>query len=210
MNKIKEKKKLNVAVWFFHDTRRKKTELGDYVGKDFSIHFTNVSGGFKVIDRDHIEQLSEELQWNEEGLINPQTAKQVGMITAADAIVTGTVDYGLHSLRLRIKIIDTETGEQIAATIGNVMPDENIKYILQDYFKKNEKSIDKEKKRENSEEKYGNAQNTNARCEENNIGNYCFNNSTDTNYLIDIRGNGVKQSITVGANQTFCFNDLPT
>ncbi len=34
--KVNQKQKLVVAVWFFHNTKGKKTELGDYVGRDFS------------------------------------------------------------------------------------------------------------------------------------------------------------------------------
>ena len=56
-NQVRSKKKLNIAVWYFKDSFRKKTVLGDYIGQEFSIYFTNVSEGFDVMDRDAVEQV---------------------------------------------------------------------------------------------------------------------------------------------------------
>ncbi|MBC8757288.1 hypothetical protein H2O64_21640 [Kordia sp. YSTF-M3] len=187
--KAKETKKLNIAVWFFHTTRGKKNELGDYIGRDFSIHFTNASKGFNVIDRDHIEQLSEEHKWNEEGFINPQTAKQVGMITSADAIVTGTVDYGLHKLRIRIKIIDVETGRQLSAMISNVSLDENMKLILdQTNFETKNKTTKNYRIDKNEVE--NNQKTTDKNCEELKTGDYYFKNASQIKYYISLKKEG--------------------
>lgn len=210
--RVKEQKKLNVAVWFFHDSKGKKTELGDYVGLDFSVHFTNVSREFNVIDRNHIEQLSKEHEWAEQGFISQETVKNIGHITGADAIVTGTVDPALHKLRFRIKIIDTETGKYLSAVIGNIPPDENIKYILRDYFKEHDVNIDKDKKRASNEEVYKNPKTTNVKCEELNVGDYCFANRAEKDYLIDITslsGTRFRKTIVVDAGRDVCVYDLP-
>lgn len=209
VQKIKTKEARTVAVWFFHDTKGKKTELGDYIGRDFSIYFTNASNGFNVVDRDHIEQISNEHKWNEEGFIDSQTAKDVGKILAADAIVTGTVDVGLHTLRIRIKVINTTTGVQVSANIGNISIDENIKVILEDT--NFNKPIKKGSNRVNRDESENDQRTTNKKCEKLGTGDYCFTNKTNKYYLIDVNGidNKRSRSVTAKPNQDACFFDLP-
>ncbi len=215
-NRVKENTKLNVAVWFFHDTKGKRTDLGDYVGRDFSVHFTNVSKGFQVFDRDQMEQLASEEAWQTEGFINPATAKKINMKTAADAIVTGTVDYTLRTLRFRLKIIDTESGKQLAAVIGNVRPDEALKYILDDYFKDNTKHVDKNKRRLKRGERYGSPEYVDANCEALNIGDYCFENNTSKNYKVTLYIKSNPDSpltqafrvLDIVPGQSACFTDL--
>ncbi|WP_420573722.1 FlgO family outer membrane protein [Kordia sp.] len=183
--RLAQKNKLVVAVWFFHSTKGKKTELGDYVGRDFSVHFTNVEKNFEVVDRDHIEQLSAEHQWNEEGFIDSATAKQINKLVAADAIVTGTVDYTLHHLRVRIKIIDTETGKQIAAAIKTVRPDESLKFILSEEYQNREISIPKNR-RVIQVEGENDPRTTSEDCERKKTGDYCFQNNTRSTYSAEL------------------------
>ncbi|WP_420573721.1 FlgO family outer membrane protein [Kordia sp.] len=185
VNRVNQKNKLVVAVWFFHNTKGEKTEIGDYVGRDFSVHFTNVEKNFEVVDRDHIEQLSAEHQWNEEGFIDPATAKQVNKLVAADAIVTGTVDYTLHHLRVRIKIIDTETGKQIGAAIKTIRLDESLKFILNDEYN-NRKVTTPEEERIIIVEDENDPRTTNEDCERLKTGDYCFDNRTNRDMFIDV------------------------
>lgn len=208
--KVKEKNKIKVAIWGFTNSFGKKTDLGDYIARDFSIHFTNEGNSFEVFDRDHLAQYLQEHQLNEEGFINPQTAKQIGMLTAADAIITGTVDVGLHHLRIRLKIINTETGGQIAAALRNIYIDQNITIILEDIgFSRPVKP--KIKVTPNPREKGNDPRTTDKECATRNTGDYCFANNSNKSYLIDIRGKGnnIRRSITIEISQTECINGLP-
>ncbi len=209
---VKQKNKLVVAVWFFHNTKGKKTEVGDYVGRDFSVHFTNIAENFEVVDRDHIEQLSAEHKWNEEGFIDPATAKEVNKLIAADAIVTGTVDYTLHHLRVRIKIIDTETGKQIAAAIKTVRPDESLKFILSEEYNNRKVNIEKDERVIVVEDE-NDPRTTNEDCERQKTGDYCFQNNTEYNYKIMISNIGstiyFKRTLTINRGQNACIFNVP-
>ncbi|MBV7270309.1 hypothetical protein [Winogradskyella luteola] len=147
---------------------------------------------------------------NAEGYIDPSTAKRIGMLIAADAIVTGTVDIGLHSLRIRIKIIDTETGLHFAAALRNLPIDENIKVILKDAGF--ESSVKPEGKRINTNEESNNKRTTNKKCESLKTGDYYFENNSQYSYLIDIKSsvNSYKKTITVSKGQTTALQDLPS
>lgn len=212
-SRVRSNNKVQVAVWYFTDNKGLRSELGDYVARDFSIHFTNASEGLVVLDRDHFNrQLVEEHNLNDNGFIDPSTAKQIGMMAAADAVITGTVDTGLHYLRIRIKIIDTQTGLQFAAALKNVPPDENIKVILEK--EKIDTPIDRSnRKRVNRSEKENDPRSTNTKCESLNLGDYCFKNTSNIPYLIDIRSNDnnirIRRSITVQAQSDTCLTDLP-
>ncbi len=209
---VKQKNKLIVAVWFFHNTKGKKTEVGDYVGRDFSVHFTNIAENFEVVDRDHIEQLSAEHQWNEEGFIDPATAKEVNKLVAADAIITGTVDYTLHHLRVRIKIIDTETGKQIAAAIKTVRPDESLKFILSEEYENRKVNITK-KRRVLDVEDENDPRSTDEDCERQKTGDYCFKNNTKYVYQIQVLNfhgkNTAPRNITIKPGQNSCLFNVP-
>ncbi len=216
VKKVKDRNKLKVAVWYFHSTFGKRTSLGDYVGRDFSIHFTNASSGLSIIDRDHLEQMLKEHELNSEGYINPVTAKKLGMLIGADVIVTGTVDVGLHHLRIRIKIINSETGLQIAAALKNIPIDESIRYILDGTGINKSKNIDRNKKPINKSEKYNNPESTDTNCERLKVGDYCFSNTTNNTYEIRIFGQqrghfyGYMETITVGSHHDGCFLNLPS
>lgn len=209
--RIKSKNKLKVAIWNFTDSYKRINALGNYIREDFSVHFTNASDGLEVINRENLSQILKEHQLNEEGFINPATAKQLGMLDAADAIIIGTIDKGLHHLRLRIKIINTETGLHFAAALRNLPIDENIKIILEETGELKSKNIDARKRRVNSNEKYNDSKFTNKKCESFRTGDYCFKNTSNITYLIDVRGrnNNLRKSITVSSRQEACLYDLP-
>ncbi len=209
-NRIQSKNKIKVALGDFTDSFKEKNTLGDYIADDFSIHFTNASDNLEVTDRHNLKQLMKEHKLNAEGYIDPSTAKRIGMLIAADAIVTGTVDIGLHSLRIRIKIIDTETGLHFAAALRNLPIDENIKVILKDAGF--ESSVKPEGKRINTNEESNNKRTTNKKCESLKTGDYYFENKSQYSYLIDIKSsiNSYKKTITVSKGQTTALQDLPS
>ncbi|WP_298421956.1 CsgG/HfaB family protein [uncultured Kordia sp.] len=212
VTKIKKENTLVVAVWFFHNTKGKKTDVGDYIGRDFSVHFTNVEKSFEVVDRDHIEQLSAEHQWNEEGFIDPATAKEVNKLVAADAIVTGTVDYTLHHLRIRIKIIDTETGKQIGAAIKTIRLDESLKNILSEEYE-NRKVKTSKRRRVLEVEDENDPRTTNEDCERLKTGDYCFKNNTKYVYQIQVLNfngrNTAPRNMTIKPGQNSCLFNIP-
>lgn len=214
---VKQNNKLNVAVWYFKDSFRKKTKLGRYIAQEFSVYFTNVKNGFDVMDRDEVEQVLEEHRMKENGFIDPRTAKEMGMYIHADAVITGTIDVSFRSLKIRVKLINTQTGRIIKAVMRNVPKDENIKYILHETGINTVKNIDKGRTRLKRGERYGNPQYVDQECEKKNIGDYCFENDTNKYYKINLKTkhnntyrekNAIK-TLSVGPGQSACFFDIP-
>ncbi len=211
--RVKDKQKRNIIVWRFLDTKKNTTAIGKYIREDFGIHFIDVSDQFTVLDRNDVkEQLMEEHELVDQGFIDMESVKRLGVLLSADAIVTGTVDVGLHSLRVRVKLIDTETGRSIAGIIKNIPIDTNMRYILDGSGINKEKNIDKKKKRTQSNEKYENPNSTSLNCETLQTGDYCFENKTSIVYLVDVRNmndSSFRKSISVNANSKKCLLGLP-
>ena len=106
------------------------TALGNYITEDFSVYLTNSGENFQVIDRNHLDVLLKEHQLNAEGYIDGETAKELGKITAVDAIITGTYTVLNSVVKVRAKVLDTETALQFAANMGNLPLNENISSYL--------------------------------------------------------------------------------
>jgi TolB-like protein len=212
--RINNKNRKNIAVWYFHNSFGKKDSLGDYVGRDFSVHFTNVNSNLNILDRDHLDQIVREQNLQEEGFIDPATAKRINMLTGADAIVTGTIDVSLHRLRLRIKIIDAESGAQLSALIGYIPIDDHIRYILHESGINKQKNINEQDTRLETNETYNSAETTDSECGENKTGDYCFDNKSSQSYMIRIFGQkkgpfyNLMKDKNVKNGQTACFYDL--
>jgi len=109
-----------VAVVDFTDLEGNVTQLGRFLAEEISVDLTEASKGFEVIERTHLKIIVQEHKLSETGLIDPQTAKKVGQIAGADALVTGTITPLGDTVRLAVKVIDTQTAKMIAASSENI------------------------------------------------------------------------------------------
>ena len=130
--RIDQKKIKTVAVWGLMDRSRKESALGDHLAEDLSIHLTNAAQGFQVMDRMHLEQILEEHKLNMQGFIDPSTTKEIGKWLAVDAIVTGTIAILGDEIKVRIKVLDTETALQIVAEMALLPFEKDLRILLQE------------------------------------------------------------------------------
>lgn len=70
-----------------------------------------------LVDREEMEKLQDEAVLNLSGMVNAQQANQIGMLTGARIIVTGTIFEIEDKLILVAKIIGTETSRVFGATV---------------------------------------------------------------------------------------------
>ncbi len=109
-----------VAVVDFTDLEGNVTQLGRFLAEEISVDLTEASKGFEVIERTHLKVILQEHKLSESGLIDPQTARKVGQIAGADALVTGTITPLGDTIRLSVKVLDTQTAKMIAAASENI------------------------------------------------------------------------------------------
>ncbi len=187
---LKDKKK--VAVWGFFTENGETTALGNYITEDFSVYLTNFGDNFQVIDRNHLDVLLKEHQLNSEGYIDGATAKKLGKITAVDAVITGTYTVLNSVVKVRAKVLDTETALQFAASMGNLPLNENISSYLGISVNGGNSTNKGFNTPLNSNETVNNPETVDSKCKEENFGNLCFYNSTNSKLVI--RGKHYKEN----------------
>lgn len=96
-----------LAVWPFSDT---VTRQGLKMAEKLSIALSNTGDDIRIVERQRIDAILKELQLNYDGYIDPVTAKELGRMLHADAIVTGSVRIWKNVVHVNIKVIETETG----------------------------------------------------------------------------------------------------
>jgi curli biogenesis system outer membrane secretion channel CsgG len=119
-----------VAVVDFTDLQGNVTELGRFLAEELSVSLSGAGKGFDVVDRTHLKSLLSEHKLSSTGLIDPKTARELGKIAGVDALVTGTITPFGDSIRLSIKVLDTETAKVISASTANIAKTKAIEELL--------------------------------------------------------------------------------
>ncbi len=128
--KINVKEKAKVALWGFISENDNHKEFEHFLAEDFSIYLSNHAENFALIDRAHLHLILKEHRLNAEGYIDENTTKRLGKIIAADAVVVGTFTVLNSDIRVRIKVLDTETALQFAGCLGNLPINDNVAEVL--------------------------------------------------------------------------------
>jgi len=196
---LNKKNGLDLAVYPFYNNDKKYTDLSKLISDDFSVYLTKNGTNYKIIERSLLEQMMEEHQLNEEGLIDPRTAKEFGMLIAADAYVTGKTMVLSTYVRLHIFAIDTQTGERIYSDYKKIPLDYDIAEFVGINLKKREYKENQYK----SEDK---------ECAKLQMGDFCFLNNTTNSLTVRVHS-GIKsrsntRSISVQPNERKCFKNL--
>ncbi len=77
------------------------------------------TGAVKVVDRQNIEKIVKEYEFQTNELVDKQTAVEIGKLAGSDIIVTGTISYVGKKYYLNIKLISVETAEIIGSSIAD-------------------------------------------------------------------------------------------
>lgn len=134
-NKIAEKiasaGKKKIAVVDFTDIDGSITELGRFTAEEFSTSLAGSKKEFIVIDRFHLKTILKEHKLSSTGLIDQNTARQLGKLAGVDALVTGTLTPLGESVRINVKVLDIETAAVIDAKRGNIAMTDAIKSLME-------------------------------------------------------------------------------
>ncbi|MEP5614586.1 MAG: FlgO family outer membrane protein, partial [Flavobacteriaceae bacterium] len=215
--KISSKGKTKVAVWGFFTENGDRTPLGNYLTEDFSVYITNFGEKFEVIDRNHLDVLLKEHQLNAEGYIDENTAKELGKIVAVDAIITGTYTVLNSIVKVRAKVLDTETALQFAANMGNLPLNENIASYLGVSVNGGNSTNRGFNAPLSSNETINNPETVDSDCGKEKFGNQCFYNSNSEKMVVSIYyyttpdvkfNNHARKMILLNPGETKCIYRL--
>ena len=106
-------------------------EFNDFTRNVQDILYTNlIQRGMKVIEREKMEQILEELGKSFSGMLDSSTAAEIGKMLGVEAIVVGTVADMGNSVDLRARLLDVEKGTAITAAQIDVVKDPTITGFL--------------------------------------------------------------------------------
>ena len=128
--KVATADKKRIAVVDFTDLKGNVTELGRFLAEEFSVSLAGLGKEFEVVDRTRLNSIITEHKLSTTGIIDPQTARKLGKIAGVEALVTGTITPFGDSVRLAIKVLDTNTARVITGITGNIAKTKAIEELL--------------------------------------------------------------------------------
>jgi TolB-like protein len=123
-----------LAIFDFVEKSRHLSGMGEKVA---TIVFANlaVNPDISLVDRKEMGKLLDEAELNLSGMVNATQVNQIGQLTGAKIIVTGTIFEIEDRLMLVARIIGTETSRVLGATVkGGV--DDSIVDLTEDLSRK--------------------------------------------------------------------------
>ena len=105
-----------LAIFPFQERGREVSELGNQVS---DLLFANlvVNPELYLVEREDLGKILDEQQLNLSGVVNPQSATQVGQLTGAKILIAGSVLEVSGKLYLVAKVIGTETSRVFGASV---------------------------------------------------------------------------------------------
>ena len=128
-NSITEDGKKKIAVIEFSDLEGNVTQFGKYLAEELITRLFRTKK-FEVVERQLLNKIISEQKLSITGMIDENSAKELGRILGVDAIVSGTItDLGI-SLKVNARIISTETGKVFGVAGTKIVKDETVEKLM--------------------------------------------------------------------------------
>ena len=111
-----------IAILPFKTRDKQDHEIGEKV-TDLVFSHLVIDSELLLVDREDLGKVLEETELNLSGLVNPNEAIQIGNLTGAKILVTGSVFEVDDSVYVVAKIIGTETSKVIGASVKGDVDD---------------------------------------------------------------------------------------
>ena len=89
------------------------------------------TGSVKIFERENLDAILKEQNFQASGLVNEDTAKSIGMLAGVDFVCYGTLKDVGDAFTVNARVIDVETGEICAMARTNVTKDDYLKNQVQ-------------------------------------------------------------------------------
>ncbi|MFH1562994.1 MAG: FlgO family outer membrane protein [Nitrospirota bacterium] len=130
-----EKKKVTIAVVEFTDLNGNVNEFSRYLAEELITRLFQ-TGKFKVIERQQLDKVIEEQKLSLTGVIDPDSAKKLGLILGIEAIVTGSMADLQDSVKLNARVIGTENADVLSVASTMIIKDAKVKEMMGKTLKK--------------------------------------------------------------------------
>jgi hypothetical protein len=122
-------KEYSIAVSGFSYTTEKKAKLLDLLNEYALVAMKKVNK-LKVVERGKLEEILKEQELQLSGLVDTKRAIEVGKLSAAELMLTGTVIEMPDSLNIFARVINVKTGEIVTVSQVLIPKEEEILNLL--------------------------------------------------------------------------------
>ncbi len=129
INSITEDGKKKIAVIEFSDLEGNVTQFGKYLAEELITRLFRTKK-FEVVERQLLNKIISEQKLSITGIIDENSAKELGRIIGVDAIVSGTITDLGKSLKVNARIISTETGKVFGVAGTRIVKDETVEKLM--------------------------------------------------------------------------------
>ena len=133
-------KKMIVAVTDFTDLEGNVNVLGRFLAEEISISLASGEKNITIIDRNQLKKALAEKSISTTGIIDPGFAKQIGRISGAEVILTGSAYPVADSLYVSVKAIDVDTAKIFAGMSTTIERNQILDDLIKISFKIDETS----------------------------------------------------------------------
>jgi len=104
-------------------------ELSDFIIEELIVSLANTDT-VRVVERNRLERLQSELNFNMSGSVSDETAQGIGRMIGAQFLISGSISQYRDMYRMRIQAIAVETAEIIGTRTLNVRYDPALTGLL--------------------------------------------------------------------------------
>jgi hypothetical protein len=104
-------------------------ELSDFIIQELLVAFAN-TGTVRVVERNRLEMLESELNFNMTGSVSDDTAQGIGRMIGAQILFSGSISPYRDMYRMRVQAIVVETAEVIGTRTINIKYDPTLTGLL--------------------------------------------------------------------------------
>jgi TolB-like protein len=122
-------KKTTIAVIPFSDLQGNVTQFEKYIAEELTTRLVKTKK-FEVVERQLLDKILAEHKLNLTGLIETNSAKELGKLLGVSAIVCGTTTELEKTIKINARVIATETGSILTAATEEVTKNEDLKKLL--------------------------------------------------------------------------------
>jgi TolB-like protein len=129
VNSLSEERKSKLAVLEFVDLKGNTTDFGRFIAEELITRLYKTKK-FYVIERQLLNKVLEEHKLTATGLIDENSAKELGKILGVDAIASGTVTELTNSVKVNSRLFSTETGSIFAVASSEIPKSSDVRKLL--------------------------------------------------------------------------------
>ncbi|RKZ21612.1 hypothetical protein DRO29_06910 [Candidatus Bathyarchaeota archaeon] len=102
-----------------------QTALGEFLREEM-VSVLGKEGKFQVVERELLSKVMEEQKLFLTGAVSESSAVEIGKLTGADYILTGTITPFENSFRLNLRLVEVESGRIVKTISGDISKNDDL------------------------------------------------------------------------------------